>query len=541
MENIRENREEKNSLIDQLDSSGVTIIGNLSFGKSYGWQVFAYDSIGRQIGRSENYSFTITRSPWLDSTRFRTRIINNDTADNAGGLVCLDFMRTIIDRQGFPVWFFPETNAEIKTAPTIRDLRFTHDGNITFLTERNIYECDELGKILWKGPDDGKISGDTSEFYHHCFRKLNSGNYMVLGNKYVYVKIPYALDSSKYNQDPDIKMMNSELYKKVEFGTIIEYDSSGKVLWSWDSQHYLSLEDIFYRKMTADMPLVNAHLNSFDIDEKTGIVYAGFRNFNRVVVIDKETGQVLNSIGAKMPSGEARSGDGFFIQQHDSRILPNGNLAVFNNDSVSKEGVVSSVIIFSLPKSLEEESRILWKFNCNFDSLTNGKSPKFGNITALPNGHFLVCMGSLNRLIEIDDNNKIYWDCFTENSVDGKIWQPFADYRANFTSSLYPCYFSIENMLPSDTITNSKNSGTSIYFKIVNEGSNADSYNILFKNDKNIDPERVELKDVNPGTTQRMVIKIKKKNLTAAQKLTINVISVTNPKLSRQLDYVISK
>ncbi len=170
--------------------------------------------------------------------------------------------------------------------------------------------------------------------------------------------------------------------------------------------------------------------------------------------------------------------------QHDSKLLPNGNLAVFNNDFVTDTGTLaSSIVMFSQPITEDEKSHIVWKLNCNFNSLTDGKSPKFGNITPLPNGHYLICMGSINSLLEIDDNKRVSWNCFTENSNDGKNWQPFADYRANFTTSLYPCYFSVESMMPSDTIPISKHSAITLDFKIINEGSNADSYKIILNND----------------------------------------------------------
>ncbi|MEO6167994.1 MAG: aryl-sulfate sulfotransferase [Chitinophagales bacterium] len=531
------NRQEQPYDREHVDSSIVTILENLSYGTNYSWRVFAYDKSGNQIDKSADHSFSTIPSPWNADPILRTRIFKNDTVYHTEGLICIDYMKAAIDWKGNPVWFLTSANKELQTASSIRDLRMTDDGHITFLTERNIYECDLDGNILWTGPNDGQVSGDTSEFYHHCFSKLSNGNYMVLGSKYVFVKIPDQTDTSGYAQNPDLKFMNGEIYRKVEFGTIIEYDSCGKVYWSWDSQNYLHEKDLFYRRKLSDIPNVNAHLNSFDIDEKSGIVYAGFRNLNRVVIIDKKTGNVLNSIGARMPSGEARSGDGFFMMQHDSKLLANGNLAVFNND-VADEGVVSSIVSFTQPQTFYEASHIVWKLNCNFDTLTNGKSPKFGNIESLPNGHYLVCTGSLSRLIEVDDEKNLYWDCFTEVSYDRKVWQPFPTYRANFTSSLYPCYFSLVNVLASDTIQISNGRESTLRFKIVNEGSNADTYSIKVNDHTGQSVKEEEPIHLDAGKSAEVMIKINKREVN--KRIIVNAHSTTGRKLSRQLTYIIN-
>jgi hypothetical protein len=174
--------------------------------------------------------------------------------------------------------------------------------------------------------------------------------------------------------------------------------------------------------------------------------------------------------------------------------------------------------------------------NCDFDSLASGKSPKFGNVTPPPNGHYLVCMVALNRTIEVGRSNNIYWDCFTESSRDGKTWMAAPQYRANFESSLYPCYFSVQNMLSSDTI--GKND-LAFNFKIVNEGTNADSYHISLKNDRNIVLKKADLENVNSGSTKRVEIKMKEADSKSTNHLVVLVSSANNPKLVRKVIYTI--
>ncbi|HZQ36136.1 MAG TPA: hypothetical protein VFD32_09405, partial [Dehalococcoidia bacterium] len=41
----------------------------------------------------------------------------------------------------------------------------------------------------------------------------------------------------------------------------------------------------------------------------------------------------------------------------------------------------------------------------------------WASIEALPNGRFLVALGTSNKVVEIDANGKIHWQCDCQNAV----------------------------------------------------------------------------------------------------------------------------
>src|SRR5205085_3740500 len=134
-----------------------------------------------------------------------------------------------IDRKGKPVWFYPYSQNNIDQDPLLRNLRMTGDGTITCLDDSSCYEYSIDGKLLWKAPDNGKISGDSKEHYHHDFKKLQDGTYLTAGWKYEY----------------ETNFYNPALRCQVRYNTLIQYDSSGKILWSWNEKDHVTKETIF--------------------------------------------------------------------------------------------------------------------------------------------------------------------------------------------------------------------------------------------------------------------------------------------------------
>src|SRR5579863_6704275 len=102
------------------DSSTATMISNLRFGRKYVWRY-----TGLVKGRVSNwkgpYHFEIMDDPFIKD--YRVRVIKNDTSKNAGGLICIDGIRSIVDRQGTPVLFVPEVKEISRRGAGVDDLR----------------------------------------------------------------------------------------------------------------------------------------------------------------------------------------------------------------------------------------------------------------------------------------------------------------------------------------------------------------------------------------------------------------------------------
>lgn len=458
------------------DSSNAVIVDGFSFGKSYNWSYRSLNRKGKVLAKSRIYSFNILPLPGT----VRINVVKNDSAQNQQGLISFDNAQIIVDRSGNPVWFLPPApNKEFVRDDLVRDLRITPAGTTTFLTEKNCYELSFDGRILWKGPKVDSTSPNYIENYHHAFERLPNGNFMVAGNH-------------------TVKVNTGDTIVQGRFGVVGEYDRRGKLLWKWDSYTYFSEKDLLYKKGPNGKPDISTHLNAFEYADGGRTIYAGFRDMNRVVKVDWASGKVLASYGSPMPSGDAATGKDFFNKQHDITLLRNGNLAVFNNDSIGVPGVISSVVIFSQVTQPGEQSQIVWEFPCKWDSLTDGKSEKGGSIDELPNGNYLINMGSLHRCIEITPDKRIVWDVVEEYyNTDSAKYLPFRQYRSHYVSSLYPCWF---------TAIIRTNNSKAVTVEVVNEGTEADNYSVQYRLTDGAWVEAATYENVAPGVKKQCMI-----------------------------------
>jgi len=479
--------------VTQKDSTTATLIQGFEFGKKYNWRYAGFVN-GKATEWKGPYQFEILNDTAVFKNKFRVRVNAVDSSASEQGLFLLDYAHVAVDRKGKPVWFLPSAQFKDVKKAVVRDLRLSKAGTFTFLTDTSIYESDLNGNLLWQGPNDGKVSGEKSEFYHHDFQLLPNGHYIVLGQKYSWRQIPAAESDTKYRAE-NTKIEDGRKLLKIMFGTIIEYDSKGKIVWSWNSADYFKDEDVFSKESSTNTPrragspeVANAelfgHLNSVEQDSAAEYVYAGFRDVSRIVKIEKKTGKVVRSWGTLMPSGEASEGNGFFKNQHGSQILRNGNIATFNNNGLNDFNNASNIVVFTQPKQ-KGKSEVVWQFDCKFDTITNGKSGRNGNVEELSNGNFVSCFGGINRIVEIKSKDKkVVWDAFVENvPLGAPTWMRFPQYRVHYASSLYPLYFTISS--DKDVLDNAKEPFT---ITIYNEGTEPDSYVIHSKNssEKNV-------------------------------------------------------
>lgn len=436
-----------------------TIVGGLEFGEAYSWKVRGINSLNENLAWSSDIHFTTRWSEWIDKNHYRYTGKKLDRNQATKGLLFFDYGRVAVNRAGIPFWFLPDLDS-IGSATLVRDLKLTQQGTFTVLLGETALEVDRNGTILWQAPDDGKLNGEAREHYHHELTKLPNGNYMVLGLDKKMRRLPDSSDSIE-----------------VEFGTIIEYTPAGEIAWYWNSNDYFSDADLFSRKR-GDSYDVRTHLNAFTTDGE--LVFAGFRDLSRIVVINKKSKKVIESYGGYGEFDEPHAGTGYFRRQHSAYQLSSGHIAVFNNDSIMDPSVVSSVVIFSRIQD-NATSEVLLDFKMDFDSLTNGKSAKTGNVTEMTNGNLLVNLGEIPRAVEVTQTGEVVWSMFCDKFDDGvKQWKPFAQYRVHHASSLYPYEFTtllVNNQL--------EKRNRKLIVRIYNVGTEADSFNVTcFKGKK---------------------------------------------------------
>ena len=431
------------------DNSGIIVLP--AFGKSYTWRCVDSNSTNKKKNQSELHHFATGMIPEVDTAQARLRVLTA-AQKYADGYVFLDGHRALYNMQGEPVWYLPDIAGFITETSTLRDLKITNRGTITFMyEEKGAYEITYDGKILWKAPNDGAVSGQKKETYHHEITRLSNGHYMILGceyelyNRHFPVRpdsLDFVFTNENLKKDTGEVKMDSFRQKFIDipFGTVIEYDAEGKVAWSWKSSNYFKIPGNPYHITRGHKPEVAPHENSFYFDEKNGWLYVGFRNISRIVKIKYPDGTVLNSWGDAPETVTTKNTSGLFCRQHSVRHSDRGYLYLYNNNSCYQAEGVSNIL--KLKEGADGELTPFWSYQCTTEGSTmvhmgTYKFPIGGNVVELPDSTMFVNMSSTySKVFILSDQKEILWSAIPEklNTVS-KLWEMTYNYRASMITS----------------------------------------------------------------------------------------------------------
>lgn len=405
----------------------------LSWGKSYYWCINALSAKGKLMQPGNVHTFSImpeVSSPYFDSIRIDVRI--NKPNLHANGYLVIDYLKAIYDRNSNLIWRLPEIDNIVNQSSEIRDLKFTKENTITFLSDSRPLEIDLQGNVVWQLPSPFVFMGDTLTF-HHDYKKTNHDTYLMLANKVVLRKTTDVDAETFKKSERAFIEKNGELYTHTEVAIIVEINLKGEVVWWWDSNTYLEDSDLNHKKRPDGLPQLQTHANAIGLNDENTKVFIGFRDISRILVINKASKAVELSFGEKYPSGEAKWGNSLFKQQHDAKSTTRNSILIFNNNGPKGNFGISSIIELSVDP-LKSANPVIWSFTLDFDSLTKGRSGSGGNVNELPNGNILLCAGQLNRIFEVTKNKEVVWDAFLYalHKSDGK-WHTMPQYRASWT------------------------------------------------------------------------------------------------------------
>ena len=433
----------RNIIISFPCDSNKTIGEVPSFGAQYTWR---YVTNTNQKIISPLYHFSTLTNQDVDSSVTRLRI-TKPAEKYKDAYVIMDGAKTIYDMNGKPVWFLPEIDGMPKNpAIMICDLSLTGSGTMTFLTNRqngNIYEVDGRGTILWKGPNNGLVSGDTTENYHHEFTRLANGHYMVMGNEHLSWRLPGTVKKEFLEQPGNrgkitIDSATNNFYENMDFGTVIEYNQTGDVIWSWKCAPYFKNADVFSSvSPNGTFYVQDVHANSFYFDEKRQVLYLSFKNMSRILKIKYPEGDVLNVYGWKFDRRHKGYGPDQFSYQHSIHVSEDGSLYLFNNNA-RHPGAPPSLVVLRQPTAADDTLEKIWEYQCtteNFDTSIK-ELPTFtalGSIFELPDHSMFACMSSFGytKVFIVNQEKRILWSAMPERwNIGANKWFPLVQYRA---------------------------------------------------------------------------------------------------------------
>lgn len=420
-------------------SNGKAVIEVPRFGAKYTWTV-------NSTGKSSVHGMVLHHFSTLSFPDSNTRLhILKPTDKYSDGYVFVDGNCALYDMKGNAVWF-PNMKIEGLQPESIRNLRNTPKNTITFLSGSTAFEIDYNGRVIWTPPNNGKVSGDGIEYYHHQMTRFENGHYMILGNEPALCKLPSVNDTNlhvlKYDQTTYEK--GSGAYKKIHLGTLIEYDENGNLVWSWKSSNYFIGSDIeYYRNTVAyDKNNIDVHENAFHFDEDEHVIYVSFKKLNRILKISYPEGKVISVYGDKYDmNGQKLNKYSLFCAQHYCVPLQKGHLLIYNNNSCHT-GSAPQIIEFKEHQGLTDNLEKVWEYDCDHNDGVTANNFVFswesgGNITALSNNSIFACLGgNYSKLLIIDKNKGVQWSALPEiYSTKENKWLPNAGYRAHFIGS----------------------------------------------------------------------------------------------------------
>ncbi len=396
------------NIIKSFSSDTNRIIGEVpSFGTKYTWRTIFTDKNGTKT-KSELHHFSTMIIPSVDTNVTRLRIIKG-AKKYKDAYVFLDELKTLYDMTGHPVWYLPDNKGFEKKNYNAEDIKLTPQKTITFMLSRrdaSICEINYNGDILWKGPNNGKVSGDSEEHYNHEFTRLKNGHYMVLGKETVLWELP-SFDSNIKTEDwVGLKRIGHKFYQSLLFGTIIEYNENGDVVWAWRSSDYFKTSDVYFKRDTNGIFQIGFNENSFYFDEESNTIFLNCSDkMGRVLKIKYPEGNVLNDYGEKYKICVAEVNNELFCGQHSLRYSQRGYLYLYNNNACYTgkmptverlEETVNDKYKYGLKK--------IWEYVCTIDKVNDNKTnvntewakeyffKKGGNVLELPDLSMFVSM-----------------------------------------------------------------------------------------------------------------------------------------------------
>jgi hypothetical protein len=420
----------KRNTITTVPFNGNKVIAEVpSFGQTYTWRVAGIGSNGKK-NAGEFHHFSTTNNLLVDARNTRLRIIDS-ARKFSDAYVFADGNRALYDMNGKAVWYLPESDSLLKNIPYVIDLKITPHGTITFLAAGSAFEINYNGDVLWHQ------QADSSGSHHHEFTKLENYHYMTLGNEMKWCRSPSLSNSHLpvFNDTMQQSTGNSE-YVRMPFGTLVEYDKHGNIVWKWESARYYAESDLVYYRPPNGSTIIDLHENAFFFDQKDSFIYLSFRNISRVIKIKYPQGAVIEEYGEKYGPENVATGNQLFCNQHACKYSSLGCLFLFNNNGCNR-GNPPKIKKFKEPVSQSGGLEKIWEYDCTVEGNYRKDAPAGGNVIELPDHAIFVSMGGeYSKIFIIGDDKKILWSALPEQWVpDRNTWLPIIQYRASIVEN----------------------------------------------------------------------------------------------------------
>jgi hypothetical protein len=310
----------------------------------------------------------------------------------------------ILDDHGAPVWYHQTTSGGAI--------------NVNLLANGDVIWSPPLGTAFGTNPSgaiqehalDGTLvrtwSTVATPTDHHDFVPLANGDML--------------LASYHYRADVDVTALTGcapGQTANVEDAWLQEIRPDGTVAWEWHSEDHINLTETlpagpcgtdltFGPGFDSNLPasvIDLLHVNSLDLDPMTGNVIVSGRHLNAAFEIRRDPGQpndgkIVWKLGGDAPTDPATLhftvvGDplGGPVRQHDVRLLANGHLTMFDNES----GVTSPRAVEYALDPDAATATLVWQHGRSDSSQTFG----LGSVRRQDDGSTVIGWGALPPIL----------------------------------------------------------------------------------------------------------------------------------------------
>ncbi len=245
----------------------------------------------------------------------------------------------------------------------------------------------------------------------HSIQRMNMVDSFYCGNGYVtdFHECVLEPDNSAWLLSYDLQVVDmSQIVPNgnpnaLVTGLIIQKINSEKdVTFQWRSWDHMLITDATHENLTA-YQIDYVHGNSIEVD-KDGNIIISSRHLDEITKIDTETGEMIWRLGGKNNQFSFVNDTAKFSHQHSARILPNGNLFLFDNGNFHTPQYSRAVEY----KLLESDGKVekVWEYRNTPDKF----SFAMGNVQRLPNGNTIIGWGSnTTTLSEVSSNKNLLY------------------------------------------------------------------------------------------------------------------------------------
>ena len=289
-----------------------------------------------------------------------------------------------VDREGEVVWYYE--GADIEQGPDHAG-ELLADGSLQIMGKGAILAVTPGGKRAWT------ISTANIPNAHHDAVTLPSGNVVVL---------------TEESQDHEVPELGGEV---TLLGDVLyELDEGGEVVWSWSTFDHL---DITRFPGTLSLQYDDrgegyqwTHANAITYLAAKDALLVSLRHQNQVILVDRQTSEVLWTLGKDGNFSLEESGS-WFTSQHAASIPSPDQVTMYDNGN-EKPDQRSRAVLYTLDTDT-------WQAHQTWDWDPDLYTNNLGDSDKLDNGNMLVCAGGKRdsgnaRITEVNPDGELVWD-----------------------------------------------------------------------------------------------------------------------------------